>query len=164
MTLLAIGEPASASTRAHFATVAVEGVALGRFTMADGRPGDTAWQATETVEHFAPGTVPILTRHDGLWLGDVATLRADGPDLRFTGAVLVDDELEARLRRGVPISVAFVEAFARRWDGQPRAGQVASLEARKPCFRGAIGPGRNLVEIAIEDRPAARGSFMWIPA
>jgi hypothetical protein len=142
-------------------TVDIVGVAFGRFTMTDFRDRDYDWQAAQTVENFTPGSVPILTRHGGERIGDVETLTADGSDLRFTGWVMGDPDLIARLRRGVSISPAFVEVTTPRYDGTPQPGSLSRpLAVTHPHFDGVLGPGRSIVEIAIEERPAARLSWM----
>ena len=139
----------------------VEGVALGRFAMVDGRPADTAPTVAEIIANFSGGTVPLLTRHGrhgGIAVGYLDTLTADWRDLHFTGTVLDDPDLCAVLRRGCPVSVEYGEGLPSRTDGQRWSGQPRHT----PYFVGSYRLGVNLVGVAIlwnGEPPAARGSW-----
>lgn len=135
----------------------VGGVAVGRFPMIDGRPQDDAWAALQMVERFEPGTVPILARHRGGPFGTVDTLHHDGPDLHFTGTIVPYPDIIELLRRPHAISIEQAHVGVPYYG--PRAHRPAGY--RHP-FRGELRPGINLTAIALSERPATRGSVMWI--
>jgi hypothetical protein len=159
------GDPAGANLLALVVvartTMRVRGIALGRFRLIDGRRSDTPAEAAEMVAAFVPGTVPILTRHRGLSVGTVDSLRADGADLHFSGTVVDYPDLVERLRRGVGISIepCLCEP-ARGWRRVGEADPVP-LSVSHPYFTGTVRIGTNLIGIAISDNPAARQSVMW---
>jgi hypothetical protein len=150
--------PARDSLRVH-------GRAVGRFTLADGRPGDKDWQAAEMVAHFEPETVPILTRHGGIPVGYLDELTAEGPDLRMAGTVTSDDpEIVAVLQRGVAISIEPCEGGYPLIPGLPNpyAG-IPPLSVSHPHYRGRLRSGMNLIGVALlwrGEKPAAKDSWM----
>jgi len=145
------------------AIVRVAGLAVGRFAMLDGRPPDQPWMARSMVANFGPGTVPLLDRHGGQWIGWLDDLRAEDADLRFAGWIEADDALVARLRRGVPVSIECAEGrepLPPGIDWQIPLGRP--IAESNPAYQGTFGLGMNLLGIAMSDRPAARGSVMWL--
>jgi hypothetical protein len=159
----AVRPPAAGLTATR---VQAHGTALGRFMLIDGRPADHAWQVAEMVANFRPGTVPILSRHGGFAIGEVETLTADWRDLRFTGTLMPFPDLIERLQREwLPISIETVEGVHPRLDGRRHSDEATRpLSESKPWFRGVIDYGYNLVGIALTDRPAAPGSYLWLAA
>jgi hypothetical protein len=139
----------------------VGGIAVGRFPLGDGRPAYAAWQVELMVEHFRPGTVPVLNGHAGEVLGFLDSLWGDGPDLHFI-ATLTDPSPRPRLRRGVPVSLEVIGASPYRWD--PKA-PPAWLGSTSPAYAGIPRPGPNLTAVALlrpGERPAARDSVAWL--
>jgi hypothetical protein len=150
----------------HAPALAVRGVLLGRFRLTDGRPGDTREAITEMVAAFEPGTVPILSRHGGLWIGHLDTLRpwdAYAGDLYYTGTVTAYPDLVERLQSGVAVSSEqcyppWDEALG--WPGAPHKG-------RRDYFSGKRTGSYQLIGVALllnGEQPAARGSWMMATA
>jgi hypothetical protein len=113
------------------------------------------------VEHFRPGTVPILSSHGGRVLGFLDTLRADGPDLHFT-ATLTDRSARERFARGVGISI---ESAWGAPAGQPQPWAPGQSYPIGPAYAGTLREGPNLVGVALVEegkQPAARGSVAWL--
>ena len=138
--------------------VPVRGVLIGRFRLIDGRPGDTADAIAQMCEDFQPGTVPILSRHGGLWIGTLDTLTpwdAVGCDLAFTGTVSEYPDLIERLRRGVSVSSEQLYPPFVDTTGWPTVDP-----ARRSYFTRKWNGGYQLCGVAISEAPAARGSFM----
>jgi hypothetical protein len=142
-----------------FGRVRVAGVAIGRYALRDGRPGDTSEMVADMVAHFAPG-VPILLKHGGVPIGTIDSVVAEhGRDLRFTGEVVDYPDVVERLRKGVPVSIELVEGV------EPTPGVVtrdAEFTDTHPHWRGQVALGWNLIAVALSDSPAAPGSLMWV--
>jgi hypothetical protein len=143
----------------------VAGLAVGRFALVDGRRGDYDWEARMMVEHFKPATVPFLSRHGGLPVGYLDTLRAEGPDLHFTASLVDYPDIIEQLRSGHAISIETVYSPSPLPDGSwPRHVKLTSRTHAEqlPNFRGTLRPGPNLIGIALVVRPAARMSVAWL--
>lgn len=142
-------------------SVAVRGVLIGRFPLADGRPGDTREAIAEMVAAFEPGTVPILSKHGGLPVGYLDTLEpwdAKGWDLAFTGSVAPYPDLVERLARGVNVSS---EQLYPAWAHS--LGWMPPARVWREHFTGTRTDGYQLIGVAAllrGERPAARGSWM----
>jgi hypothetical protein len=156
--------------------IRVAGVAVGRYQMADGRPGDPPEDVAAMVARFAPGTVPILSRHRGVLLGYLDSVTAEhGRDLRFTGEVVEYPDLVERLLAGAGISIetanaeeptgiatdsGITESIHTQDDATLERG--ARFVDAHPHWRGVLGVGANLVGLALSDAPAAAGSIAWV--
>ena len=162
MTAIEPSEAGVARTAPAAGDYRVAGIALGRFAMIDGRPQDEDWIAAVMVRNFMPGTVPLLSRHGGLAAGYLDTLRAEGPDLRWTAKISPWPDIVEQLRHGHGISIEYVMAY-RLPSGQWPAWVTTTTRAVAfPYYLGKTGNGPTLTGVALSVRPAARGSVAWI--
>jgi hypothetical protein len=118
------------------------------------------------VANFRPDEVPILSHHGGDWIGDLDELIADGPDLRFRGFLEPFADLLEQLRRArsLPVSIEANEGVDALPAGlrYPDEEAAARRSSAPTHWRGQVRRGWYLTGVAIEARPAAPGSLIWI--